>query len=159
MNREEFDRRKKKLMNDHGFNPDIDISNLSREMSKIASFIYRVGVVKAMAEAKMNKAESRIKIMKAKVKKHIKKKALEQGEKLTIPELDASVESHKQVIAAIDDHISCQYDHSVCWAAASAATTKSTQLTNLSMNYRKELDAGIGNKVRDARLKKKLKNF
>ena len=159
MNDDEFKKRKQRLMKRSGFNPDIDVANLSSEMARIASFVFSVGVVKAIAEAKMNTAESRIKIMKAKVKKYIKRKALEQGEKITIPELDAAVESHKQVIAAIDEHIVLQYDHNVCWAAYTAATTKANQLTNMSMNYRKELDAGIGSKVKEARTRKKVEGF
>ena len=159
MKNSEFEERKDRLMKRTGFNPDIDKGNLSSEMCRIPSFVFRVGVVKAMAEARMNKAEARIKIMKAKVKKYIKRKSLENGEKLTIPELEAAVESHKQVVAAIDEHILFQYDHNVCWAAYTAATTKANQLTNLSMNYRKELDAGIGSKVKEARTRKKVENF
>ena len=159
MTNEEFEERKRQLMKKSGFNPDVDMSNLSSEMAQIASYVYKVGCVKAVAQARMDKAESRIKITKAKVKKHIKRKKLEQGEKLTIPDLDAAVESHKQVVAAIDEHIALEFEHNVCWAACSAASIKANQLTNLSMNYRKELDAGIGSKVKEARVKEKIRNF
>lgn len=138
------------------FDPDVDVSNLSKEMAKISAFIYRIGVVKAEAEHRMDTAKARIDVVKAKVAKHIKKKALEQGEKLTVPEVEGSVQAHKMTVEAVKNHIDCKYEHNVCWAAFSSAQLKANQLTNLSMNYRKELDAGINSKVKQKRVTNKV---
>lgn len=153
-----FKEKRKALMKRMRFDPDVDVSNLSREMAKISSFIYRIGIVKAEAEHKMDTAKARIDVVKAKVAKHIKKKVLEQGDKLTVVELEGYVQSHKMTIEAVNNHIDRKYEHNVCWAAFSSAQSKANQLTNLSMNYRKELDAGINSKVKLKRVADKVAN-
>ncbi len=151
-----FKAKRDRLMKKMRFEPDVDIASLSQEMAKISSYIYRIGIVKAEAEAKMDRAKAKIDVMKAKVARHIKKKALEQGDKMTVPELEGAVDAHKQVIQAVDEHIDRKYEHNVCWAAFSSAQSKANQLTNLSMNYRKELDAGINSKVKQQRASNKV---
>jgi len=142
-----------------GFHPEIKRTQLSREMAKIPSFVFMIGVVKAEAEAKKGRAEDRKKIIKAQVEKKIRKRALDDGDKLTEADLKARVNASKRVIKARKDLIEKTYDFNVCWAAATSAKTKSDQLTNISMNYRKELDAGIHSRVKESRAKDKASKF
>ncbi len=146
-----FKEQTKVLMKRFNYDADVDRGNLSKEMARVSSFIFRIGVVKAEAEAKVDKAKARIDVIKAKAGRRIKRKALDKGDKLTVHELNAKIDCSKQVQEAIQDHIDRKFDHNVCWAAANSASAKANQLTNISMNYRKELDAGISSKVKEQR--------
>lgn len=151
-----FKKQTKVLLRRFNFSTDVDRGNLSKEMAKISSIIFRIGVVKAEAEARMGQAEARIDVVKAKVGRRIKSKVLEEGDKLTIPELVARVQCSKQVQEAIQDHIDQKFKFNVCWAATNSASAKANQLTNISNNYRKELDAGIHSRVLEQRASDKV---
>lgn len=148
-----------KRLNVKFFNEEISKDTMNREMSRIHSQIFSVGLLKAEKERNMNKAKAKMIVMKAKVDKKIRKTA---SKKPSEREIEKRVACHPSVCRAADEYADAKFEFNVCWAAVNALNAKADQLANISYNYRKELETIRGSKVREtkvkeARVKRKLK--
>ena len=131
----------------------INKTDLSGDMRKNPALIYRMGVLKSRAEKSVSRAESNLDIVKAKASRRIR---LEKG-KVTEKEISYDLSLNKKVIAANEEWIDSKHVFNMYKSAVKALDDKSTMLTNLSYNYRKELDHNIVKESREERVKEKFR--
>lgn len=148
-----------KKLNIKFFSDAITKETMNREMSRIHSQIFSVGLLKAEKERSMNKAKAKLIVMKARVDKKIRKTA---KKKPSEKEIEKRVACHPSVCSAADEYADAKFEFNVCWAAVNSLNAKADQLANISYNYRKELETIRGskvreNKARESRIKRKLK--
>ncbi len=136
----------------------VNPSRLSRDMARLSSLIFRIGVMKSDAEFSKDQAENRIGVIEARIDKKIRAK-YNGKRKPSEQQIKTMVQAHPLVMEAKDAFIESKWKHSVCWSAASSLVQKGNQLSNLAYNYRKELEQGITGRVKDERAKKKSSRF
>lgn len=136
----------------------VDKSNFKYEMTKVADQIFYIGQIKAEAEYELSKAETKLKMAKAKADKKIRLSCIGK-KKITDKEAEHQVRLNKNVVKAAELYADKKYKLELCWGAFTAITHKSQQLTNMSNNYRKEMDAGIRTKIKAKQAADKMKNF
>ena len=126
--------------------------------------MFTIGLKKSEAEYLMDKAKSRYEMLIATVKREISN--ARSKKKLTIPQIEAKAKSDKRVRRALNEYNEAKYIYNVTDIAFKYIKEKGQQMTNLAMNYRKELEHGyikeskgdrVNHKMRDKSVKKRSK--
>lgn len=151
------EKHKKLRMKFKGF-VQVDKARLNNEMIQIASITYAVGEIKATSEYEMNMAEKNLEVTEAKIDKSIRDK-FSGKRKPSEQQIKSMVLRNPKVLAAREAFIEAKWKHNICWAATNAVSQKGNQLTNLAYNYRKELDRGLGGKVKESKVREKGKEY
>ena len=129
---------KKNKKKEQSFKLWVKISNLEEDREKNPSRMFFVGKNLAKAELIMDKAKSYYSQMKAKARlKYAQKKV--NGKKLTIPTVDAKVESDSKVLKAESDYLEAKYFFNLCKTTIVAMKDKGQQLTNITNSRNAEL--------------------
>ncbi len=123
----------------------VDQANLSEEMARNSSRMFRINLMKADAEYLKDKAEDTVKVLEARLDKQIriasvKKKPSEQ-------QIKQRLARSPEICEAREKFFEAKWRFNVCWAAASSIAQKGDQLSNLAYNYRKELEHGFKSRV------------
>lgn len=151
------EKHKKLRMKFKGF-VKVDKSGLNREMIEIASISFAVGEIKATSEYEQDMAEKNLEVTEARIDKSIRDK-FSGKRKPSEQQIKNMTIRHPKVIAAREAFIEAKWKHNLCWAATNAVAQKGNQLTNLAYNYRKELDRGVGGKVKQSAAREKGKEY
>lgn len=154
----ELRKKHKKLREKFSLFTKLDKARLNTEMQRISSMTYSVGETKATAEYEMDMAESRLEVIEAKTDRRIRAKFTGKR-KPSEQQIKSMVLRHPDVMRAREAFIEAKWKHNLCWAAVKAMDQKGNQLTNMAYNYRKELDRGLGSKVKEDRMKEKGKQY
>lgn len=146
----------KERLKDMGLQKPITLGSLSKEMATHHANSAFVGVLRARAEAEKNRAESRLKVAKARVDRMLRGKTRD-GKKLTEKEIENRIAAHPEVCEAANESIKARFEFNIMWAMVTAMSQKNEQLTNLAHDRRKELSSGKTSRVmKEERVKNKL---
>lgn len=135
----------------------VDRNNLDSELAMNSSRMYSTGLKKSEAEFLMEKAKAVMKQIKARVKMKWSKASV-GGKRITIPQLDAKVESDPEVMKAEMDYIDAQYVYRICESAFQSIKEKGQQITNLANNRRAELTYKYVKEGKEDRVNEKAKD-
>lgn len=130
-------------------------NSLEQELSMNPARLFSAGINKTNAEFIMGKAKANLKSTKARIKLKWSRKTV-GGKKLTIPQLDAQVDSDKDVMKAEIQFLEAQYVFSLCETAVHAMKEKGQQLSNIAYNHRAEMNYGHVRESKEHRLKEEF---
>ena len=131
----------------------INKTNLSLDMSRNPSYIFRMGCLKNDAERFYKKTENELKTVESAVYRKLKSKMTGSTE----TEIKHRLAGHAQVKIAQENILEAQHMFNMYKVAVKALDDKSTMLTNLAYNYRKELEHNLVKESREKQLMDKAK--
>ena len=120
----------------------INSGNLDREIDEVSSKLFSVGLKLGEAELIRDKLKTKLKQINAKARLKWSKKKI-KGKSLTIPKVDAYVDTDPDVMAIEELLNEANYVLNICKSAASSMKEKGQQLTNVANNRRAELNKNI----------------
>ena len=134
---------------------NIDRSNLDEELSGNSSLLFHVGLKKVEAQKEMEKAKKMLSVISAKVDR----KERSSGERITEKQMDAIKELHPSVRKAHSAYLDAQHTFGIYTVLHISMMDKSTHLTNLAYNYRKEMEYGSKRNINQLINKAKAANI
>ena len=116
----------------------IDPNNIENGMLSVAAIYNRYAHIVAMARIQRDGFKSRKRLLEAKVEKKIRADAIDKGEKLTNPQIQAMVNGHPVVVAADLALNEAMAVLTACQEALSAVSMKRDMLVQLNKNQNRE---------------------
>ena len=119
----------------------INPNNLEDSLYSVAAIYNRYAHLVAKARIQRDGFKSRVKLMEAKVEKAIRAKAIEEGEKLTNPQVASLVGTDSRVVAAELALNEAAAILTACQETLSAISMKRDMLVQLNKNQSREWEA------------------